>query len=157
MSKTEYRHFGLTEKDYKFFSHLDQPVRGIAIACLRAEDYLDDVLCRLQEIDGFHRYADKVIDKVVAVQQLQKMRLAYQEAGVPKRYIEAVRYLINTYDKGKRKAEHIGQMGLDLALTYVYYEKVLYQYARLEGWPVPNEGKELFLGIDPEGNSIIVK
>ena len=129
--------------------------RDIFYACyysLRSYPFLRKVKNSLAEIDGYQkRFVDKIHEKVDVERQLALMDEAFE--SVPGTYIEAVKYLLFTEDSYALQADTVTyQYGVEYPEACVMLDKLVYQYAVLSGWPVPQRVEEITLVIYEDGS-----
>ncbi|MCI5689270.1 MAG: hypothetical protein MR303_12460 [Emergencia sp.] len=93
---------------------------------------------------------DKVHEKVIVEKQIDLMDEAF--ATVPEKYIDAVKYCLFTKDSKSVQQDTVTyEYGVNFADTCVWLNKLVYQYALLAGWPVPQRVEEITLIIYEDG------
>lgn len=143
----------MKKKRTKFNGTVLQP--NIFYACyysLRSYPFLQKVKANLAEIDGYQkRFVDKIHEKVDLERQLALMDEAFE--SVPEIYLKAVQYLLFTDDSyGVQEDTVTYQYGLEYPEACVMLDKLVYQYAVLSGWPVPQRVEEITLVIYEDGS-----
>lgn len=133
-------------------SVLQQDVFDACYYSLRSYPFLKKVKASLAEIDGYQkRFVDKIHEKVDLERQLELMDEAFE--SVPETYLNAVRYLLLTDDTYAAKDDKVTyQYGVDYLEACVQLDKLIYQYAVLSGWPVPQRVEEITLVIYEDGS-----
>ncbi len=120
---------------------------------LRSYPFLQKVQVNLCEIDvyGYRQsFIDKIHEKVDIEKQIAVMDEAF--ATVPDKYIDAVKYCLFTKDsKAVQQDMVVYTYGVDYAEVCVWLDKLIYQYAVLSGWPVPQRVEEITLLIYEDG------
>lgn len=139
-------------KRTKFYGTVLQP--DIFYSCyyaLKSYPFLQKAQENLREIDGYQRkFVDKVHEKVIVEKQIDLMDEAF--ATVPEKYIDAVKYCLFTKDSKSVQQDTVTyEYGVNFADTCVWLNKLVYQYALLAGWPVPQRVEEITLIIYEDG------
>ncbi len=119
---------------------------------LRSYPFLKKVKASLAEINGYQkRFVDKIHEKVDLERQLALMEEAFN--SVPETYLEAVQYMLFTDDSYAVQDDTVTyRYGVDYPEACVALDKLIYQYAVLFGWPVPQRVEEITLVIYEEGS-----
>lgn len=129
--------------------------RDVFDACfysLRSYPFLRKVKASLAKIDGYQRrFVDKIHEKVDLERQLELMEEAF--LSVPETYLSAVQYLLFTDDTlAERQNKVTYEYHAEYPEACVALDKLIYQYAVLAGWPVPQRVEEITLIIYDDGS-----
>ena len=128
------------------------PVRSACLAAIKTYPFLKNTRKNMDDIDGLHKsFADKVVDRAVLDLKIREIEEAFGE--IPSYYIEAVSHYIFSNDTKDQKKDYIEmKLNLDYVEVVLWSEKLIYFFARNNGFPVSQRGEEFTLLIDDDGN-----
>jgi len=128
------------------------PVRSACLAAIKTYPFLINTRKNMDDINGLHKsFADKVVDRADLDLKIREIEEAFGE--IPSYYNKAVSHYLFSSDTKEQKKTYIEtDLDMDYVEVVLWAEKLIYFFARNNGFPVSQRGEEFTLVIDDDGN-----